>query len=269
MGKNLNKSELVKRTGKIAFFGIGAAMSHTFTRMEGFTDLKTSRGAKEFTRRYVDEEFDRTDVTGYSTSKSYAFDRHMGNPVHDDIINITENELTGQAAVREILVVDMTTVTEGNGKFYADAYRRQYAVVPDSDGDTTDCMTYSGTFKARGELEKIKVSSATSDWQTCYAGLDTDVPLLSNLTVTGAVFTEPSSFDSSKFYYQMTASSNNITIKPEITGNSSKMTYTVNGVNVSSLTGIKLNDGLNSVVILLDKGGVYSTYSITISYTAS
>lgn len=264
MGKNLGKTELVKRTGKLAFFGIGAAMSHTFTRMEGFTDLKTSRGAKEFTRRYVDEDFDRTDVTGYSTSKSYAFDRHMGNPVHDDIINITENELTGQAAVREILVVDMTTVTEGSGKFYADAYRRQYAVIPDTDGDSTDCLTYSGTFKARGELEKIRVSSATSDWQSCYAGLDSDAPLLSNLTVTGATFTDPTAFDQNKFYYQMTATAAKVTINCTAAG-AITLSYMVNGVSVDSLSNIALNTGTNSVVIMLNKSGAVSTYAITIT----
>lgn len=268
MGKNLKKADLVRRTGKMSFFGVGASVSHTFTRMEGFTEITTSKNATEYERQYVDEDFKRTDVTGYNTSKSYAFDRYKGNAVLDDIINITENELCGQDAVREIITVDMTTVTEGNGKFYADAYRRQYAVVPDSDGDTTDCMTYSGTFKARGELEKIKVSSATSDWQSCYAGLDTDIPLLTSLSVTGANFTEPSSFNGSTFYYQMTASSNTVTIKPEA-GTGKNMTYTVNGVSVSSLMGIKLNEGLNSVVILLNGNGVYSTYSITISYSAS
>lgn len=264
MGKNLNKATLVKRTGKMAFFGVGAAMSHTFTRMEGFTDIKTSRGAKEYSRHYVDEDFDRTDVTGYNTSKSYSFDRHKGNAVHDDIINITENELTGQDAVREIVVVDMTTVTEGGGKFYADAYRRQYAVIPDTDGDSADCLTYSGTFKSRGVQEKIRVTSATADWQTCYAGMDTDAPLLSSMSVTGAAFAEPSAFDQNKFYYQLTSTA----AKASITctaGAGITITYMVNGVSAENLSNITLNSGTNSVVIMLMKDGVASTYALTIT----
>lgn len=267
MGKNLKKADLVKRTGKISFYGVGASVSHTFTRMEGFTEITTSKNATEYERQYVDEDFKRTDVTGYNASKSYAFDRYKGNAVLDDIISITENELCGQDAVREIVTVDMTTVTEGNGKFYADAYRRQYAVVPDSDGDTTDCMTYSGAFKARGELEKIRVSSATSDWQTCYAGLDTDIPLLSSLEVTGANFTEPSAFNPSTFYYQMDSKSANLNIRAT-SESSTALSYMLNGVSVANLSNITLNDGMNSVVITLNKNGAVSTYSITITKTS-
>lgn len=267
MGKNLKKADLVKRTGKMSFFGVGSSVSHTFTRMEGFTEIGTSKNATEYERQYVDEDFKRTDVTGYNTSKSYSFDRYTGNAVHDDIINITENELCGQDAVREIVTVDMTTVREGDDKFYADAYRRQYSVIPDTDGDKTDCMTYSGTFKARGELEKIQVSSVTADWQTCYAGLDTDVPILSSLEVTGATFTEPSSFNSSTFYYQMNAKSANVTIRATA-GSNTTLSYMLNGTSVSSLSNIALNDGTNSVVITLNKGGAVSTYSITITKTS-
>lgn len=264
MGKNLKKADLVKRTGKMSFFGVGSSVSHTFTRMEGFTEITTAKNANEYERQYTDEDSKRTDVTGYNTSKSYAFDRYKGNAVHDDIINITENELSGQDAVREIVTVDMTTVTEGNGRYYADAYRRQYAVIPDSDGDSMDCMTYSGTFKAHGEQEKIQVSSSTADWQTCYAGLDTDIPLLNALTVTGAAFTEPSAFSANTFYYQMNATAAKATLNATA-GSNVTMTYMVNGVNVTSLNNITLNVGTNSVVITLNRSGVVSTYAITIT----
>ena len=45
------------------------------------------------------------------------------------------------------------------------ATKRVYAIVPDSDGDSTDAYTYSGNFKSRGKLEKIKVQTA-DNWQT-------------------------------------------------------------------------------------------------------
>lgn len=163
MGKNLNKSKLVPRTGKVAFYKVPG--SEKFTRMEGFTDLSNSKNAKEYTRHYVDEDSDRTDTTGYASSTAYAFDRYDGNEVLDDIVEIHEDEKIGDDAVRPIIQVDMTTVTGTGGKQTAQGRMRDYAVIPDADGDSTDAMTYSGTFKSRGELENVTVES-TDGFQT-------------------------------------------------------------------------------------------------------
>lgn len=264
MGKALNKQELVRRTGKVSFYGVGSSEAHTFTRMEGFTEITTSKNATEYGRQYVDEDSKRTDITGYDTSKSYNFDRHKDNAVHEDIISITENELTGKDAVREIVTVDMTTVTKASDRYYADAYRRAYTVIPDTDGDTTDCMTYSGTFKANGAMTKIQVSSYDPYWGSCYAGLSSDLPVLTNLTVTGATFTDPTAFNSGVYYYQMTSTAEKATLTPSFaSGVTAK--YMVNGVEASDLKNIALNSGTNSVVITLDKNSAINTYAITIT----
>lgn len=163
MGKLLNNSDLVMRTGKLAFYKcLGESF---YRRMEGFTELSNSKGTKEYTRQYIDEDFERTDVSGYSPEKSYAFDRYKHNAVLDDIIYITENELIGQAMVRQILVLDMTTETFDGVYRKAKGKVRHWAVVPDTDGDTTDCMTYSGTFKCRGEMTDV-IATSTDNWQT-------------------------------------------------------------------------------------------------------
>ena len=170
-GANLSGSDLVLRTGKVAFFltsdQIGKS-TPSYARMEGFTSLSTSKSAIEYTRRYVDEDFERSDVTGYGTSISYAFDRYQDNDVLDDIITIHEDEKVGADCVRSILQVDMTTAkasTTLEDVYTATARERAYAVIPDSDGDSTDCLTYSGSFRARGEIETVTV--ATMDgWQT-------------------------------------------------------------------------------------------------------
>ena len=73
----------------------------------------------------------------------------------EEIVKITENELTGYDAVRKILIVDMTSATAG-GQYTATV--RPYTVVPSSNGDTTDCMTYSGDFKSRGTKKTVKVT---------------------------------------------------------------------------------------------------------------
>ena len=152
------------RTGKLAFY---QCRGESFYRcMEGFTELSNSKGTKEYTRQYVDEDFERTDVNGYSPEKSYSFDRYKNHPVLDDIIYITENELIGQAMVRGIVCLDMTTAVSNNGTTWtAEGKMRKWAVVPDTDGDTTDCMTYSGTFKCRGEMVDVRATT-TDDWQT-------------------------------------------------------------------------------------------------------
>ena len=164
MGKSIKNANLVQRTGKVAFYRVKG--ESIYRRMEGFTSLSNAKNPKEYSRQYVDEDFERTDITGYSASISYAFDKYKNNAVLDDIVNITENELIGQDMVREILVVDMTTSNSSNGSVYtANAKIRQYSVIPDTDGDSTDCLTYSGTFKTRGELENC-VAMSSDGWQT-------------------------------------------------------------------------------------------------------
>ena len=96
---------LVPRSKKVLFYGVPAASGDTTTyhRMKGFTDVSTSKNAKEYTRQYVDELFEQTDVTGYSPSTSYGFDQYAGDPVHADIVKITDDELIGSNAVRILL----------------------------------------------------------------------------------------------------------------------------------------------------------------------
>lgn len=145
--------KLVKRHQKVAYYGVpaaGGSGTATFHRMQKFTSLSTSKNAKEYSRQYVDEAFEESDVTGYSPSISYAFDQHKGNPVHDDIVDITDSEKTGDDAVREIVLVDLTAETAGK---YT-ARKRSVAVVPDSEGDSTDAYTYAGAFKTKSESIK-------------------------------------------------------------------------------------------------------------------
>ena len=150
---------VARRSEKVAFYGVkGESDAVTYHRMEGFTDITTSKNPKEYTRQYVDMDTEITDVTGYSTSMDYSFDWIKGNAVHDDLIQITDDELVGAEAVRSIVVVDMSSDT------YA-AKKRDFTVVPDSEGDTTDAYTYSGSLRAYGEVVD---GTATSEdgWQT-------------------------------------------------------------------------------------------------------
>lgn len=149
--------KIIKRNEKLAFYGI----DDKFVRMRGFTDFSMSKNPTEYSRKYVDEESERNDVVGYNPSISFAFDRFSGDTVHEDMVAIADNESIGSDAVRSIVIVDLS---EKSGEAYA-AKKRDFSVIPDSEGNDSDTYTYSGSLKANGKV--ISGSATSSDgWQT-------------------------------------------------------------------------------------------------------
>ena len=151
------KKSIVARHKKVAFYGVLSSDGiEKFLRMPKFTQLSQSKNPIEHNRQYVDELFQETDVIGHSPSISYAFDLHRNCEVQQDIVNITDNELIAEDAVRNIVIVDLDEGT---------AIKRAYAVIPSTEGDNINVYTYSGTFKCKGE--KILGTATSSDgWQT-------------------------------------------------------------------------------------------------------
>lgn len=147
---------LVKRSRKVAFMDVDGK----YYRMTNFTEITTSKNPKEYTRQYVDEEFERGNVVGYSPSISYGFDYDSENPVHNKLKEIIDNELIGDDAVVEIVMVDIDSEDGKNN-----AISRKWSVVPDSEGASSDAYTYSGSFKACGDKESVSVVSADG-WKT-------------------------------------------------------------------------------------------------------
>lgn len=149
---------LVKRSDKVAYYGLpGTGSTVTYTRMKGFTEFSISKNPNEYSRRYVDEDSDRTDVTGYSTSCSFAFDDFVGDAVCEDIAGIIDDETIGTGAQREIVIVDFTKKdTDGT---YA-AIKRTMSIIADSEGDSTDAYTYSGNLRSAGKTIKGKATAA-------------------------------------------------------------------------------------------------------------
>lgn len=157
--EEVKKEKLVKRSDKVAFMNVSKSNVPDFQRMRKFTDISTSKNSVEYNRQYVDEEGEDSDVVGYSEEKGYAFDQYTNNPVHERIVEITDEELTGDDAIVEILTVDKSKPVTTGGY---EARLRKYAVIPDSDGDSTDAYTYSGSFKKKGTFEKV-VATITAD----------------------------------------------------------------------------------------------------------
>lgn len=254
MGKYLNNSDIVMRTGKLAFYK--CLGENFYRRMEGFTELSNSKGTKEYTRQYVDEDFERTDVSGYSPEISYAFDRYKAHPVLDDIIYITENELIGQAMVRDFVILDMTTAVSNNGTTWtAEGKMRRWAVIPDTDGDTTDCMTYSGTFKCRGEMIDVRATT-TDDWQTItVVNIASEKIAYAVVSVCDIDGVELGAITPNSNYAKLEVS--NATSGYTITASS-----TINGATVTLLSGSTINESAsNSISRVFQQSGVTGTVS--------
>lgn len=117
---------------------------------EGFTSFPEAKNPKEYTRKYVNYKTEKTDVIGYSPSIAYSCDVITGEPVIDEIIKITDNELVGTDTHREIVSVNCWEKVDGDDTYKA--YKRTYAVIPDNKGDGTDAMIYTGTMKAAGDI---------------------------------------------------------------------------------------------------------------------
>jgi len=147
----------VKRADKVMFMEIDSKCN----RMKGFTSLSTSSNPKEYTRQYIDETFETTDVVAISTSKEFAFDQKAEDPVHTKLVDIIDKEMIGDDAIVTLVLVDFTQAGVAENSFVA--YKRDFVVVPGTQGDNPDAYTYSGTFKTKGKkIEGEATDSGTT-----------------------------------------------------------------------------------------------------------
>ncbi|MEG7531436.1 MAG: hypothetical protein RSF83_08570, partial [Hungatella sp.] len=128
--------------------------------MQGFTSMNEQKSPIEYSRRYVDEDTQRNDVTGYAAGQGFSFDRYSPYSVHQKLAEIIDGEKTGSDTHVTIVTVDL--FSEGEAKI---ARKRTYAVVPDSIGDGTDALIYSGTFKAISDAE-VGTATSADGWMT-------------------------------------------------------------------------------------------------------
>lgn len=145
-------AKLVQRSKRVAFMDTDeTGSSPKFERMTKFTTLPNAKNPKEYTRHYVDEDAECSDVVGYAPSISYSFDRYTNTPVHEKICKIHDGELLGNDTHVDIVVIDLFAADKQNR---CPARKRTYAVIPDTDGDGTDALIYTGTFKSVSGLEE-------------------------------------------------------------------------------------------------------------------
>ena len=100
--------------------------THLFTRMKGFTELSGSKNPTEYSRQYVDEIFESTDVTGYSPSWSFAFDDYTEDAVLEEKGEAPARQLECTADITIDASIDKRFVPSGEQRM--DLYRRIAAV---------------------------------------------------------------------------------------------------------------------------------------------
>lgn len=168
MGVGIDQLDVKKRSEKLSFLEVQTSSGESeYYRMEAFTNLTFSQNTEESSVQFVDEDTKRTRVVGHSESVDYEFLHYIGQPALEEIVKITEGEMIGKKAVRNIITVDMTTANLSSGSNYtAKATIRPYSVVPNSNGGSTEYMSYSGTFKANGTKKNITVSCGKdNEWE--------------------------------------------------------------------------------------------------------
>ena len=226
MSNQMNQTVLIKRSKRVSFMNVGTAEKPQYVRMQGFTSMSENKSATEYSRQYVDEDSERTDVVGYATQLAYSLDRHAPFSVHEKIAQITDDELTGSEAHVEIVTVDL--FSPGSQK---EARKRTYAVIPDTTGDGTDALIYSGNFRAVGDMVK-GVASSSDNWQTVTFAESTQE--IGTLTVSTAAGTG--------------SGNTKVTVAPELTeGNKYKY---------ANADGLQLPDYDEDVSVLTDWDGV-------------
>ena len=95
----------------------------------------------------------------------YEFDLHTNDAVLKRLATITDDELLGSDAQVNIVMVDLFEVKTEDPNTCT-ARKRDWSVIPDTEGDGTDALIYKGSFKAAGKIAK-GTATTTDDWQTC------------------------------------------------------------------------------------------------------
>ena len=153
---------MIKRSEKLAFMEVGDGENKVFKRMTGFTEFSLSKNPKEYSRKYIDEDMERSEVVGYSPVISYKFDTDPSNSVHQFLTKVADYELLGENAECNIIVADLSSLDEQGG---AKAIMRKFSIIPQNEGDDKDTYTVSGSFKAAG-VKTFGIATTTDSWQT-------------------------------------------------------------------------------------------------------
>ncbi len=119
---------------------------------EGFTEFTESKNPREYARQYVNEAVERTDVVGFASAVSFAFDVYDEDPVAEKLLSVTLSEAVGDAAVVTVVTAFLHRASASRTG-QVEAVRRTFSVCPGRLGSGTDALICAGTLKAHGMCE--------------------------------------------------------------------------------------------------------------------
>ena len=125
---------------------------------DGFTDFTENKNPREYSRQYIHESAERTDLVGFAPSVTYAFDVYDADAVQGALLEIMLSEATGDAAAVDVVTAFLHK-TSGGTK--VEAVKRSYTVCPAKLGAGTDALVCSGTLKARGDAVRGEFDTST------------------------------------------------------------------------------------------------------------
>lgn len=135
-------SNLISRDQWVAYMNTGTEGAEKYNLVgEGFSSFSEAKNPKEYTRQYVHEKSERSDVVGYAPSISYSADMYSGDPCVERVAKAADEEQVGNDAHVDIVTVNLWEDV---------AYKRTYAIIPDGKGDGVEALIYTGTLKAVG-----------------------------------------------------------------------------------------------------------------------
>ncbi|MBE6657126.1 MAG: hypothetical protein E7604_01650 [Ruminococcaceae bacterium] len=118
---------------------------------EGFTDFTENKNPKEYSRQYIHESAERTDLVGFAPSVTYAFDVFDADEVQAALMEIMLSEAVGDAAAVTVVTAFLHKPAEDG---CVEAVCREYTVCPAKLGAGTEALICSGTLKARGDAKR-------------------------------------------------------------------------------------------------------------------
>ena len=62
---------------------------------EGFTEFTENKNPREYSRQYINEASERTDLVGFAPSVTYAFDVYEDDPVQEKLLSLSRGEAVG------------------------------------------------------------------------------------------------------------------------------------------------------------------------------
>ena len=153
---------MLSRNKKLAFIEVYNDDGDVgYERLTGFTEFTVNLNPKEYSRKYVDEVGERSEVVSYQPTISYRFDREANNSAQQVFVEAADFECVGDEATVTIAIVDLSKPATGG----AEVVLRNYIIVPDTEGDDANMYTYSGTMKACGS-KTYKRGMSNDDWMT-------------------------------------------------------------------------------------------------------